>query len=87
MNVELPNIQDNEATQLALDQIKNAVGYGTPQEGLAANLILIVLSVVATFISFGATAFLVVFFGFLFVMNLLRLVIPRFDDLFPNGSG
>lgn len=59
-------------TDVAVKELQNAAGYGTPAEGMRASFILTVLAIAATFLSFGATIALVFLFGIVFGIHFLR---------------
>jgi len=74
----MPMIGDtgiSNVTDVATQELMNAAGYGTPEEGMRATFILVVLSVAATFLTFGSTVALVFLFGIAFVIHLVRFVI------------
>lgn len=58
-----------------LMRLREVVWAENPRDQVAANLILIIIAVVATFVSLGATIFFVFIFGFFLTVGLVRLTI------------
>lgn len=69
-----------------IDKVKEAVGFGSPEEQIWANLLLGILIIVSSSVGLVFMAVVLPLLAFLLVIGVLRLADP-IDNLWPLGGG